>query len=86
MLFNKSPAMRFYPTKELEGDPTNWWGPNPEAVKGMLKAVGFRKVEIVSADRHIYNRLYDALIHKVKGGRSFLQMIQRDRMVFHALR
>jgi tRNA (mo5U34)-methyltransferase len=45
------PAMAFYPGSELAGDPSNWWGPNPPAVQGMLKAVGFREVKTVSVFR-----------------------------------
>lgn len=41
------PAMRFYPTTELGGDSSNWWGPNPEAVVTMLETVGFRTVKTV---------------------------------------
>ena len=41
------PAMRFYPGSELNGDPTNWWGPNPGCVADMLRAVGFTKVHLV---------------------------------------
>jgi tRNA (mo5U34)-methyltransferase len=39
------PAMRFYPKAELSGDPTSFWGPNPDAVEAMLRWVGFRRVE-----------------------------------------
>jgi tRNA (mo5U34)-methyltransferase len=35
------PAMIFYPTTELNNDPTNWWGPNPACVQAMLHDVGF---------------------------------------------
>jgi tRNA (mo5U34)-methyltransferase len=38
------PAMVFYPTTELNNDPTNWWGPNPACVVAMLKDVGFSDV------------------------------------------
>ncbi len=41
------PAMAFYPGRELNEDPTNWWGPNPAAVEAMLYTVGFRRVETV---------------------------------------
>ncbi len=44
----RRPAMAFYPGMELHWDPTNWWGPNPEAVKAMLHVVGFNRVEMVS--------------------------------------
>lgn len=42
------PAMAFYPGTELNGDPTNWVGPNPAAVVAMLKTVGFERVEILN--------------------------------------
>ena len=35
------PAMIFYPTNELNNDPSNWWGPNPACVEAMLRDVGF---------------------------------------------
>lgn len=41
------PAMRYYPETELNGDGSNWWGPNPGAVEAMLKTVGFRAVKPV---------------------------------------
>lgn len=41
------PAAIFYPDRTLNGDKSNWWGPNPLAVVAMLKAVGFRRVEVV---------------------------------------
>lgn len=48
------PAMRFYPDKQLSGDPTSFWGPNPAAVEAMLRSVGFRRVERVA--RHKVGR------------------------------
>ncbi len=41
------PAMKFYPGKELNNDPTNWWAPNITCLEDMLKTVGFSKLEIV---------------------------------------
>lgn len=38
------PAMIFYPGSELNGDPTNWWGPNASCVTAMLHDVGFATV------------------------------------------
>ena len=38
------PAMRFYPSTEKSGDPTNWWGPNRACVMGLLRQAGFNKV------------------------------------------
>jgi len=43
----EQPAMRFYPTIELGGDGSNWWGPNPPAVIAMLESVGFQKVKTI---------------------------------------
>jgi tRNA (mo5U34)-methyltransferase len=54
LTWTRRPAMAFYPGLELGGDPTNWWGPNPEAVKAMLHVVGFKRVEIVSPDSAAY--------------------------------
>ena len=45
------PAMVFYPGTELAGDATNWWGPNPLAVEGMLRTVGFRQVRTLNVWR-----------------------------------
>jgi tRNA (mo5U34)-methyltransferase len=41
------PAMVFYPTTELQGDPTNWWGANPRCVLDMLKVLGFAYTEFL---------------------------------------
>jgi len=38
------PVAAYYPGTSLNGDPTNFWGPNKGAVEGMLKDVGFRDV------------------------------------------
>ncbi len=43
MTFLRAPAVAFYPWK-LQGDETNWWGPNRAAVLGMLRSVGFEHV------------------------------------------
>ncbi len=40
-----SPAMQFFPGSELDGDPTNWWSPNPRCLTEMLLALGFRRVD-----------------------------------------
>jgi len=39
------PAMVLYPFDELDGDPSNWWGPNPSCVAAMLRTCGFRTIE-----------------------------------------
>lgn len=39
-----SPMVRFYEEAELNGDPTNWWGPNQGAIEAMCRAAGFLHV------------------------------------------
>ena len=46
MLDTERPAAAFYPGTELNDDPTNWWGPNPAAVIGMLTTAGFSRAEM----------------------------------------
>lgn len=38
------PAMAFYPRDELNGDASNWWGPNPECMLELLTSQGFEAV------------------------------------------
>jgi tRNA (mo5U34)-methyltransferase len=46
MLDCPRPAMAFYPGAELNGDPSNWCGPNPAMVIAMLRTAGFRRAEM----------------------------------------
>ena len=48
MVSHERPAAAFYPGADLNGDPTNWWGPNPACVEAMLRDVGFGRVAMVS--------------------------------------
>lgn len=38
----------FYSANQLNGDSSNWWGPNLQALRGMCRAAGFSRVEVVS--------------------------------------
>lgn len=38
----------FYSSSQLNGDSTNWWGPNLRALVGMCRAAGFSRVEVVA--------------------------------------
>lgn len=51
------PFMRFYPGTELNGDSTNWWGPNVTCVMDMLQSVGFEHCTFQSAyaDRAVFH-------------------------------
>jgi tRNA (mo5U34)-methyltransferase len=44
------PAMAFYPG-EVEGDPSNWWGPNAPLLEAMLSHEGFGRVEMFADGR-----------------------------------
>jgi len=39
------PAMVMYPDRELDGDPTSWWGPNNACVRELLNAMGFARID-----------------------------------------
>jgi tRNA (mo5U34)-methyltransferase len=92
MTWTRRPAAAFYPGHELRLDPTNWWGPNPEAVTGMLHAVGFDHVEMVTPDSNAY-RAARSVKRAAKYARSWAQDRARPhthpaqgRAVFHATR
>lgn len=51
MLDCPRPAAAFYSGRELNNDPTNWFGPNPLAVKGMLESAGFRDIKLVNTSQ-----------------------------------
>jgi tRNA (mo5U34)-methyltransferase len=44
-LETRRPAMIMYPGGELDGDHSNWWGPNPALMVALLKQCGFAKVD-----------------------------------------
>jgi len=78
------PAAAFYPGRELNDDPTNWWGPNQAAVQGMLRSVGFDRVELVTPIRSAPYRAARAVYHQLKGKNSLASAFRQDRAVFHA--
>ena len=80
------PAAAFYPGTELNNDPTNWWGPNPLAVAGMLRSVGFTSVRTVTPSRPWPYRAARALYHHAKGRNRAGLAFRQDRAVFHAFR
>lgn len=38
----------FFPGRELNNDPTNWWVPNAKALEGLCQAAGFQEVTLLS--------------------------------------
>lgn len=80
------PAAAFYPGRELNDDPTNWWGPNQAAVAGMLHSVGFTRVELITPTRSAPFRAARAAYHHLKGKNRFAAAFRQDRAVFHAFK
>lgn len=42
------PSMCFYENAELNNDPSNWWGPNRLCLEAMMRAVGFKILNLAS--------------------------------------
>jgi tRNA (mo5U34)-methyltransferase len=80
------PAAAFYPGRELNGDPTNWWGPNEAAVHGMLRSVGFTRVTTVTPTRSAAYRAARAVYHRLQGKNELAPAFRQDRAVFHAFK
>jgi tRNA (mo5U34)-methyltransferase len=91
MLWALRPAMAFYPGRELKGDDTNWWGPNPRAVDAMLRAAGFREVRLVSkawlSFRHprVARKAGKLIRASARARRPVLSTLRQGRVVFHAM-
>ena len=84
MVGSSRPAAAFYPSQELNSDPTNWWGPNHAAVEGMLQAVGFKRVETLTPPASIAYRSARAVYHACRGKNGLRVAFRQDRAVFHA--
>ncbi len=84
LLGSRRPAAAFYPRDELQGDASNWWGPNLAAGKGMLEAVGFARVELVFVSPWP-TRLARAAKHRYHGKSAF-SAVRQGRAVFHAFK
>jgi tRNA (mo5U34)-methyltransferase len=84
LLWTRRPALAFYPGAELGDDASNWFGPNPRALEGMLRTAGFRRVETVAAPRWFGFRLARAVTNKLRRGHRFWPGLLSDRIVMHA--
>jgi tRNA (mo5U34)-methyltransferase len=78
------PAVAFYPDRELNADPTNWWGPNVPALHAMLREVGFQHVRTVTPERSALYRAARAVSHYLRGKNQLRLAFRRDRAVVHA--
>lgn len=89
MLGTARPAAAFYPGTELNGDRTNWWGPNPAAVAAMLRAVGFlevRALPLYSPLHRVRRMARDVVRNSLRRRRPDLSPLRQARIVFHAFR
>ena len=82
----RRPAAAFYPDRELNNDPTNWWGPNVAAVHSMLSAVGFEKIRTVTPLPSAPYRAARAVSHWLRGKNRLHLAYRQDRAAFHAHR
>jgi tRNA (mo5U34)-methyltransferase len=80
------PVAAFYPGRELNNDPTNWWGPNPAGVAALLRSVGFSRVEQVTPTPSAPYRAARAVYHKLRGRNELGLAFRQDRAAFHAYR
>jgi tRNA (mo5U34)-methyltransferase len=80
------PVMAFYPGRELNNDPTNWWGPNVPAVRGMLESLGFAQVTTPTHSPNATYRAARAFYHRLHGKNTIRAAFRQDRAVFHAHR
>lgn len=84
----------FYSGNRLNGDVSNWWGPNLKALEGMCRAAGFARVEVMprsgSVDAHgkgsLYRKTRRALSQKLRKMSSPPERRRDFRAVVHAWR
>jgi tRNA (mo5U34)-methyltransferase len=78
----RRPAMAYYPGTEIDGDDSNWWGPNAALLRAALLERGFSRVEVVHQERYGY-RLARAARGRLRGGGL---RTQQGRLVVHGIR
>jgi tRNA (mo5U34)-methyltransferase len=72
-----TPFCEFFPSDELNHDPTNWWVPNGKALDGLCRAAGFREVTLLTdPPRTVGRRVIKHLI----GGSRLLPKRLRNRV------
>jgi tRNA (mo5U34)-methyltransferase len=82
----RRPALAFYPDRELNNDPTNWFAPNLPALDGMLKSVGFRQTRVVEPPPSMLYRAARAVAHRLRGQNTLSGALRQDRAVVHAIK
>ena len=74
-------AMAFYPGAEVDGDESNYWGPNAKALAGMLAQEGLTRTRAYQESRAY--RIARAANSRLHGGH---YRVQQGRLVVHAQR
>jgi len=70
----------FYSANQLNGDNTNWWGPNLKALEGMCRAAGFSRVDVVAG------KVAPSAGEKLRqGARALLSLLRRQPYYFRAV-
>ncbi len=82
----RRPAAAFYQGRDLNNDPTNWWGPNVPALHAMLKEVGFAEVRTISPRHSMWYRAARAASHAMRGKNTLARAFRQDRAVVHAVK
>lgn len=83
LLHMRRAAMAIYPDRELDGDPTNWCGPNLAALEWMLRDVGFTEIKRVHLSP-VWWRAGRAAKLAARGKAGFLRSLSQARVVYHA--
>lgn len=79
------PAAAVHPTDELAGDETNWFSMNARAVVGLLRAVGFERVEVRTRTTWP-RRVVGASRARLVDGRPWRKALRSQRLVVHAFK
>jgi tRNA (mo5U34)-methyltransferase len=80
----RRPALAFYPGRELNNDPTNWFAPNIPAIRGMLESVGFNAIVCPQEPPGAVYRAARAIHHRLQGKNGLVEAFRQDRAVVHA--
>jgi tRNA (mo5U34)-methyltransferase len=78
----RRPAVAYYPGDEIDGDPSNWWGPNPAMLRAKLRELGFATTDVVHQESRVY-RAARAGYRRLRGDR---RSPMQGRVVVHGLR
>lgn len=81
----RRPATAIYYRSRLGSDPTNFYAPNPAALRSMLREVGFQEVRIIHRERLAF-RFIRASVQTLRGNTSWLGKFRSQRIIIHALR